>query len=157
MNNAELKVVKVDFEDSIAPWLGKTVKIVDYFFQEELLKQGLDITKEQMVVLKKLHEQDGRNQNELAFLTLRNKSTLTRLLTKMEKKQYIIRQQSEQDRRVNNIYITPEGREVYEKTRPVILKIIDTMERNISEEEINQMIQTLRKIQYNFTSQQAYL
>ena len=149
--------IKVDFEDSIAPWLGKTVKIVDYYLHEELLQNGLDITKEQMVVLKKLHEQDGRNQNELAFLTLRNKSTLTRLLTKMENKNYIIRRQSEEDRRVNNIFITPLGREVYLKTRPIILKIIKTMESNISQEEIDQMIGTLRKIQYNFTSQTAYL
>ncbi len=157
MNEKEVTHIKVDFEDSIAPWLGKTVKIVDYFFHEELLKEGLDITKEQMVVLKKLHEQNGRNQNELAFLTLRNKSTLTRLLTKMEKKKYIIRKQSEEDRRVNNVYITPLGIEVYRKARPVILKIIGTMENNISEEEIDQMISTLRKIQYNFTSQEAYL
>lgn len=157
MNNREVAHIKADFEESIAPWLGKTVKIVDYFFHEELLKEGLDITKEQMVVLKKLNEQDGRNQNELAFLTLRNKSTLTRLLTKMENKKYIIRQQSQEDRRVNNIYITPLGREIYQKAKPVIFKIIDTMERNISEEEIDQMIRTLQKIQYNFTSQKAYL
>ncbi len=157
MIDPDIKPIKVDFEESIAPWLGKTVKIVDYYLHEELLNRGLDITKEQMIVLKKLHEQDGRNQNELAFLTLRNKSTLTRLLTKMETKKYIIRKQSEADRRVNNIYITPLGKEIYQKTRPIILKIIETMERNISQKEIDQMINTLRKIQYNFTSQEAYL
>ena len=157
MIGSDTKAAKVDFEESIAPWLGKTVKIVDYYLHEELLERGLDITKEQMIVLKKLHEQDGRNQNELAFLTLRNKSSLTRLLTKMETKKYILRKQSEVDRRVNHIYITTLGREIYQKTRPIILKIIETMERNISQKEIDQMIKTLRKIQYNFTSQEAYL
>ncbi len=148
---------KVDFEDSIAPWLGKTVKIVDYFLQEELLAHGLDLSKEQMIVLKKLHEEDGRNQNELAFLTLRNKSSLTRLLTKMENKNYITREQSEEDRRVNHVYITDLGREIYQKTRPVIRKMIQTMEKEITQLEIDQMIKTLQKIQYNFTSQKAHL
>ena len=149
--------VKVDFEDSIAPWLGRTVKMVDYYFQEELVKQGLELSKEQMVVLKKLHEKDGRNQNELAFLTLRDKSSLTRLLAKMEKKAYIERRQSLEDRRINHVFITPLGRETYLRTRPIIQQIIATMEENISEEEIDQMINTLKKIQYNFTSQEAHL
>ena len=131
--------IKVDFEESVAPWLGKTVKIVEYFLHEELLKQDLDLTKEQMIVLKKLHEQDGRNQNELAFLTLRDKSSLTRLLSKMEAKEYIVRKQSAADRRVNNVYITPLGKMVYDKTRPIIQKMIERMEHNITEDEIQQM------------------
>ena len=149
--------VKVDFEQSIAPWLGKTVKIVEYFLHEEMLKQGLDLTKEQMIVLKKLHEQDGRNQNELAFLTLRDKSSLTRLLGKMEAKQYIERKQSEKDRRVNHVYITPLGEEIYQKTRPIIADMIAKMEDNITDSEIDQMISTLKKIQYNLTAEKAHL
>ena len=149
--------VKADFEESIAPWLGKTVKIVEYFLHEEMLKQGLDLSKEQMIVLKKLHEQDGRNQNELAFLTLRDKSSLTRLLSKMETKHYIERKQSEQDRRVNHVYITPLGEEIYQKTRPIIQEMIARMEENISNDEIDQMINTLKKVQYNLTKEKAYL
>ncbi len=149
--------VKVDFEESLAPWLGKTVKIVEYYLHEEMLSHGLDLSKEQMIVLKKLYEQDGRNQNELAFLTLRDKSSLTRLLSKMEKKKYIVRRQSDEDRRVNHVFITPLGEEIYDKTRPIIQKIIATMETDISEDEIARMIRTLQKIQFNFTSKKAHL
>ena len=74
----------IDFENSIGPWLGKTVKVLDFFAQESFNNANLDLTKEQMIVLKKLTFKDGLNQNELAFLTLRNKSSLTRLLSKME-------------------------------------------------------------------------
>ena len=142
----------VDFENSIGPWLGKTIKIVDYYIQEALSQKGIDLSKEQMIVLKKLHDQDGLNQHELAFLTLRDKSTLTRLLKKMEKKCYITRQQSKEDKRVNNVYLTSLGREVFIKTRPVIKRILDTMQQNISKEEKDQMIKTLQKIQFNFNS-----
>ena len=142
----------VDFENSIGPWLGKTVKIVDYFLKESLNKVDLNLTKEQMIVLKKLHDHDGLNQNELAFLTIRNKSSLTRLLIKMENKKYIIRKQSNDDKRINKVYVTKLGREIFQKTKPVLRNLIDRMEKNISEDEKEQMIKTLKKIQFNFNS-----
>ena len=140
----------IDFENSIGPWLGKTVKIVDYFLQESLNKVDSNLTKEQMVVLKKLHDQDGLNQNELAFLTLRNKSSLTRLLTKMENKKYITRKQSKEDKRINRIYITLLGKDIFQKTKPVMGALIKQMEQNISESEKHQIIKILKKIQLNF-------
>ena len=142
----------VDFENSLGPWLGKTIKIVDYHLQEALSKNGIDLSKEQMIILKKLHDQDGLHQNDLAFLTLRDKSSLTRLLAKMEKKKYILRKQCKEDKRANNVFLTNLGKEIFIKTRPVIRQILDTMQHNISKKEKIQMIETLKKIQFNFNS-----
>ncbi len=141
----------IDFERSIGPWLGRTVKMVDYHLQEAFLKAGLDLTKEQMVVLKKLHDQDGLNQNELAFLTYRDKSSLARLLSKMEKKGYIFREQDYADKRVNNVFLTKAGKEVFDKTRPVIHSVIHRMEKAVSEAEKQQMIAILKKVQTNLS------
>ena len=149
--------IVIDFENSIGPWLGKTSKIVDYYLQEAFSQNGIDLSKEQMIVLKKLNDQDGLHQHELAFLTLRDKSTLTRLLTKMEKKCYITRKQSKEDKRVNNVYLTNLGKDVFNKTRPIIKNILDTMQHNISKEEKDQMIKTLQKIQFNLNSKEASL
>ena len=140
----------IDYENCIAPWLGKTAKILDYHLQEYFSKNNLDLTKEQMIVLKKLHDKDGLNQNELAFLTLRNKSSLTRLLSKMEKKSYITRKQCECDKRINQVYLTKLGKKIFQKTRPVIQKMIDTVEKDITEQEKKQIIDILQKIQANF-------
>lgn len=141
----------IDFEKSIGPWLGKTVKLVDYHMHEAFCEAKLDLTKEQMVVLKKLHIKDGLNQNELAFLTYRDKSSLARLLSKMESKNYITRKQSNEDRRSNEVFLTDTGRDVYKKTRPVIKNLIDNMECGITEEEKRQIIHILKKVQSNFT------
>lgn len=148
---------KIDFESSIAPWLGKTAKIVDFYIHEAMQQKQIDLSKEQMIVLKKLHDSDGIPQNELAFLTLRNKSSLTRLLVKMEKKEYIKRKQSNLDKRINQVFLTNIGKEVFKKTRPIIKNIIETMEKGISVSEKKQMIALLKKIQFNFTSTKASL
>ncbi len=151
----KIKTVDIDFEKSIGPWLGKTVKMVDYHLQEAFSQHGLDLSKEQMIVLKKLHDKDGLNQNELAFLTLRDKSSLARLLSKMERKKYIIRRQNSDDRRINEVFLTKEGRLMFKKCRPLIKDLLSTMEYGISENEKNQVIKVLKKIQFNFTAKTA--
>lgn len=140
----------IDFENSIGPWLGRTMKMVDYHMLENFQMAGLDLTKEQMVILKKLHTEDGLNQNKLAFLTYRDKSSLARLLSKMETKGYIRRKQNTEDKRINDVFLTEEGSIIYEKTRPVIKEMIETMESGITEEEKQQIIKTLKKVQKNF-------
>ena len=147
----------IDFENSIGPWLGKTVKIIDFFAQEAFNDAGLDLTKEQMIVLKKLSSKDGLNQNELAFLTLRNKSSLTRLLTKMEIKEYITRKQDTSDKRIKRVFITKKGKDIFLKTRPVIGQFIKRIEQNISAKEKQEMIKTLKKIQSNFGSEVEHI
>lgn len=142
----------IDFENSIGPWLGKTVKIVDYYLQETLKEKNLDLTKEQMIVLKRLHDKNGQSQNELAFITLRNKSSLTRLLSNMEKKHYIIRKKSKNDKRINHVHLTGFGIETFKRVKPILKNMISTMEQNISASEKEQIISILKKIQYNFDS-----
>ena len=147
----------IDFENSIGPWLGKTSKIADYYLHEMLLDEGLDLSKEQMITLKKLHDEDGLNQNELAFLTFRDKSSLARLLLKMEKKNFIKRKQSKEDKRINQVFLTNEGRAIFKQSKLVIRKFITTMEQNITEEEKKQIISILKKVQSNFTQVKAAL
>lgn len=140
----------IDFDSSVGPWLGKTVKLVDYHLQEAFDAAGLDITKEQMIILKKLHEEDGLPQNELATLTFRDKSSLARLLAKMERKLVVVRIQSRRDKRINKVYLTDKGRLLFKNTRPVIKQVLNVMENGISDQEKYTMIEILKKIQKNF-------
>ena len=142
----------MEFENSLGPWLGKTVKIIDYLLYESLRSIDVNLSKEQMIVLKKLTDCDGLNQNELAFLTIRNKSSLARLLAKMEQKKFIIRKLSSEDKRVKRVYITQLGKDVYSKVKPVLKKLIDKIEDGITESEKEQMITTLKKIQKTLDS-----
>ncbi len=146
-----------DFEQSIGPWLGRTSKMIDYYLHEAFAEAQLDLSKEQMIVLKKLHYNDGLNQNELALLTFRDKSSLARLLVKMEKKGYLKRKQSSEDKRINEVYITPVGREVLKKTRPIIQQLLQQMETDVTSSEIQQVIQILKKVQLNLTTKIASL
>jgi DNA-binding MarR family transcriptional regulator len=154
MNNSD---ILVDYDTSVGRWIGSTAKMVDNYLHEAFQSQGLDLSKEQMIVLKKLHENDGLIQNELAYLTLRDKSSLARLLAKMERKNYITRQQDEFDKRVNRVFITETGRTTFRLTRPIIVGLKEIMEKNIKEEEIYQLTNTLKSIQRNISSEEAQI
>lgn len=143
---------EINFEDSIAPWIGRTVKMGEYRLQELFKEASLDITKEQMIVLKKLHDKNGMSQNELASMTYRDKSSLARLLSKMEKKKYVLRAPSKIDKRINEVFLTNEGKEIFKRGKPIMKSMIQTMEQNISDSEKQQIIKTLKKVQQNFIS-----
>lgn len=149
--------ISIDFDNSVGPWLGKTVNIINYHLLELFKENQLDLTKEQMIVLKKLHDKDGISQNDLSLLILRNKSSLTRLLSKMEKKNYILRKQCKEDKRINQVYLTDFGKETFIKVKPILKQMINRLEQNFSQSEKEQIINTLKKIQSNFVSEVEHI
>jgi DNA-binding MarR family transcriptional regulator len=94
----------MDIEKTLAPWLGKTTKMIDNYIQDMFHELNISLTKTQWVLLKKLHEKDGVPQQELAFLTGRDKTSLTRLVNTMEKKGVLARIPSKTDKRSNHIF-----------------------------------------------------
>lgn len=88
------------------------MKMMDFYFQDIFKSLSFEITKNQWIVLKKLSANDGTIQNELAFITDRDKTFLTRLITTMEKKELVRRVSSIIDKRQNRIYITEKGKKL---------------------------------------------
>ena len=138
-----------EFDDTVGPWIGKTQKMLSLFLRDAFAEQGMDITTQQFILLKVLHEADGVKQGDLAFITDRNKGSLTRLISTLEKKNYVARIPSEDDKRINKIFLTRSGRDAYEKLKPIVRKSIDIIQHGISPKEINTLISTLAKIQNN--------
>ena len=146
-----LKIGKMnkDFEKSIAPWLGKTMKMIENKVEGILEDNNLDITKTQFLLLKSVHQKEGICQNDLAFFAERNKSSLTRTINTLEKKNYIARIPSKEDKRINQLYITTQGEQIIEKTIPIFLGMAKLIESGLSKSEIEATINTLKKIQKN--------
>lgn len=145
----------MDFHKTLVPWMGKTTKMIGCYINEVLLENGIDLTREQWIILAKLHQKDGLMQNELAFVTERDKTSLTRLINTMERKNLLLREKSKIDKRINKIYLTNSGRMVYKNAAPVIQQTIKNLQKGLGEKEIQNTIQTLQKIQTNLTKLSA--
>jgi DNA-binding MarR family transcriptional regulator len=89
-------------------------------------KNGFEITPEQWSVLNKLWEFEGINQMELAEKTSKDRHTMTRILTLMERKKLIIRKPDRKDNRCYRVYLTRKGKGLKNK---LILIVINHLER----------------------------
>lgn len=134
---------------TLIPWIGKTAKMVDAYHTHTLKSKGFDITKEQWVLLKILSHHDGTSQNEIACLTDRDKTSMTRLVNTMEKKNLIARIPSKEDKRVNLLYLTKKGDAILRETLPFSENLISGLQDGLTEDEINLAINILKKIQDN--------
>jgi len=140
----------LDFNKTLAPWIGSTCKMMNFYISDVFKKNKIQVTKEQFIVLKILHEdKDGIIQNELAFITNRNKASLTRLINVMEKNHLVARIPSKKDSRKNLIYITKTGKQLFLKMKPIMLKCIETFQNGITENEKELFINIMTKIQTN--------
>lgn len=139
----------VEIPVSIIPWIGKTAKFMDYYIGDHMKEHGIDISKEQFLLLKYLNEKDGRIQNELAFITNRSKTSLTRLINTMEKKELVYRAVSHHDMRINHVYLTELGKEIWKKSYPVFQSIILELQEGIPDSDLLLVRKTMEHIQFN--------
>ena len=92
--------------------------MIHFYLSDELKQYNFDLTRAQWVLLKRLHDEDGQMHNDLALITDRNKTSLTRLIHTMERKELVVRISDEQDKRINRIYLTAKGKSIYQQTKP---------------------------------------
>lgn len=142
----------MNIENSILPWLGRTVKYLDLYIEDQLADAGIPLTKLQFVFLRVISTNNNQPQNNLAVLTGRDKTTFTRNLNTLEKKGLVCRKPSESDKRIKLVCITEKGLEITKKSEPIIQKIISDVEDGISKEERDSFKQTLTKIRTKLIS-----
>ncbi len=95
---------------------GKASTAIARRLQKKLNASGLNITIEQWSVLYHLWKQEGISQQELCNATFRDKPSITRLVDNLEKLNLVKRVASENDRRINLIYLTKQAQKLQEET-----------------------------------------
>ena len=120
MNDAKA----IDLNAHALSWIGKIHYDFGFLVQRAFSNEGLYLSKEQWSVLKRLKVNDGQPQNDLAFITHRDKTSMTRLINSMESENLVVRKSDENDRRVNRIFLTEYGEKVIEKVIPIMYDLI---------------------------------
>mgnify|MGYP001945257894 CR=1 FL=1 len=141
----------IEFKDSLGPWIGKTMKLIDHKIEGILSENSIGISRMQFVILKTIAENEGISQNELAIFANRDKSSLTRMINTLISKGYITKCSSEEDKRKNHIHLALKGEETLQKAIPHFRKMAKCIEKNLTKEEIEATKQILKTIQKNVT------
>jgi DNA-binding MarR family transcriptional regulator len=96
---------------------------VRQYIQLKIKEHGINITFEMLEVLASLWKKDGINQQELADLTFRDKSSMTYLLDNLVKRGMVKRVADENDRRNKLVYLTKEGKNLKEQLNPWVAEV----------------------------------
>lgn len=111
-----------------------------------------DVTPEQWAILNRLWEREGISPKELAELTSKDQPTIVRILSKLEKKGFIIRHVNPEDSRSYLIFLTRDGIELKGKLFPLAFEALDKAIKDLDKEEIEQVKVVLNKIFQNLDS-----
>jgi DNA-binding MarR family transcriptional regulator len=95
---------------------GKASTAIARRLQKKFNNAGLNLTIEQWSVLYHLWKQEGMSQQELCNATFRDKPSITRLVDNLEKLDLVKRVASDNDRRINLIYLTKQALKLQEQT-----------------------------------------
>ena len=94
---------------------GKASTAIARRLQKKFNTAGLSITIEQWSVLYHLWKQEGISQQELCNATFRDKPSITRLVDNLEKLNLVKRVASENDRRINLIFLTKQAQKLQDE------------------------------------------
>lgn len=93
-----------------------------------------------------INEQEGTTVSEVAALLGLKSTSLSRMLTQLEKMDLIYRQSNEGDKRSVKIFLTELGKEKRHLARGLVKQFNNYLNAHISEKEKEQLINTLKKI-----------
>jgi len=99
----------------------------------------LGVTYEQFVVLAHLWHKAGLSQNELAQQAFMDRTSLARMLRRMEQVGLVRREPDETDARVNRVNLTPQGRGLQSKIEPLRDAGLRQAMQDLGEEEVREL------------------
>ncbi|MFL0165351.1 MarR family winged helix-turn-helix transcriptional regulator [Candidatus Clostridium helianthi] len=135
------------YDQDIGMLTNKVSKKLTSYLNNKLEK--FNITTEQWTVILKLSNQNKISQKLLAEVSGKDQSTLARILDILERKAFIERHPSKEDRRSFEIHITDSGLNLVEEVSPFLEDLFNKLLKDISHEKLDAYNAVLLKIDNN--------
>ncbi|OEH93792.1 MarR family winged helix-turn-helix transcriptional regulator [Bacillus solimangrovi] len=131
--------------------VGYLIALCSSLLERELHRRfrSFDVTPEQWAVLNRLWEQDGLTPKQLAEKTFKDQSNTTRILSKLEKKDIIIRKSHPKDQRSHFIFLTEQGKSLKSDLVPIAVDVLEKALEGIPKENEEELKKLLKQIDQN--------
>lgn len=116
---------------------------------QKFTANNCEITPEQLTVLQALIDHDGMYQRQIGAITLKDRPNITRIIKILENMELVTKKSDVNKRRVQKIFITEKGKQVYEKVIPTALELWQDTVKGVSEEELQTALYVLNKFKVN--------
>ncbi len=147
-----------DFDpDFIGRWIGMSAHRMAQYITRSMHSNNFSITHEQLVILKIISCREGISQKELAEKLDRDKTSIARSINVLEKDHKVVRVNNKDDKRVNSLYLTKDGKDLLDELQPVFENIKNEMQEGFTNEEINTVVSFLKKMTNRITEMESKL
>ena len=112
----------------------------------KMREHNIDVTFEMLHILRCLDRVDSKiNQQELANLTYKDKSSLSYLIKNMEKRGLVLREEDPSDKRNKLVLLTAKGEILHTEIRKIIDDVYAKLEENVNPGHIQLCIEYMRE------------
>ncbi|UEG50767.1 MarR family transcriptional regulator [Ferruginibacter lapsinanis] len=126
-----------------------TAKKIKVALQQQFNEHKIAITVDQWVVLLELHDYGVLNQVTLSKLCSKDAPTTTHIIKLLLKKELIIRELSEDDKRCYNISLSKKGRALIQKLLPIVIEFRRKGWHELDKKDEQHLVRIANKISQN--------
>ncbi len=135
---------RFDLDDCMAFVTSNSAKVFAQAMEKRL--RPYFVSRSQWIAMHYISSRKGLTQKELARLMSVKEPSIVRMIQKMEAEGYLIRADSDTDRRVKCLVLTEHGEQVYHKILPVVERFKNDTTEGIPEEDLLLLRKTLEKM-----------
>ncbi len=130
--------------ESVLVALRRIIRAVDLHSRQLITRQG--VTGPQLVLLKELQRQQCLSIRELTRSIHLSQATVTGIIDRLEKKQLVIRCQSQQDRRRVTVQLTEAGENLLRQAPPMMQETFVAAFEKLQDWEQTQILSSLQRV-----------
>ncbi len=124
--------------------------VMDTEAKAVITEEFKDITNNDMHIIEAINIEEPRKMSDIAGRLNVTVGTLTTNMNSLEKKGYIIRERSTEDKRVVLVVLTEKGRKAFFHHRDFHKKMIRTIVKDLNEDEMKVLIRCMQKLDQFF-------
>ena len=143
------KEASLKFHMSMGMLINSAHRAMTKRFVQNAIKSGLDISLDQWMVLGPIWQLESASQKELGEITLKDKTSITRLVDILEKKNLVVRVEDQIDHRIKRVILTNAGKQLFFDVLPIMEKTREEIRKDISDQDIETFKKVLSSIIVN--------
>ena len=147
-----IKNNKLKNDINLGMLIGQVHRLSTKKFVQNSHNSGLDISMDQWIVLGPIWENEGISHKEISEYCLKDKTSVTKIIDTLEKKNLVVRVSDQLDHRVKRVVLSNKGKELFLQAIPIMKLTRDELRDGITEQDIESLRSVLTKIYNNLIS-----
>ena len=140
---------KLKSDINLGMLIGQVHRLSTKKFVQNSHDSGLDISMDQWIVLGPIWENEGLSHKEISEYCLKDKTSVTKIIDILEKKNLVVRVSDQLDHRVKRVVLSNKGKELFLQAIPIMELTRDQLREGITEQDIESLRSVLTKIYNN--------